>query len=110
MPCARCSSRNSRLFTPSTQMPGKEGGRRNSVDEQEQDKAIWRCQRQAGCNEGTLVWSLILFGFGVHLANAEEQGCQAQQKMSEKKAFIKLIKSTSHGRGCFNGGLVEGTF
>ena len=48
--------------TPSAQMPGKEGGRRNSEDEQEQDKASQQLALSAsgGCNEGTPAGSLEL--------------------------------------------------
>ena len=45
----------------------------------------WRCQRQAGAKKALqrVVWSLIFLGFGVRLVNAEEQGSQVQQRMSE---------------------------
>ena len=46
----------------------------------------WRCQRQAGAVKALqrVVWSLIILGFGVRLVNAEVQGSQVQQRMSEK--------------------------
>ena len=42
-------------YTPSAPMSGKERGRRNSEDEQEQDKASQQLALSAsgGCNEGT---------------------------------------------------------
>ena len=69
-------------YTPSAQIPGKEEGRRNSEDEQEQGKAS---QRQVGAMKAPqpVVWSLIFLVFGVHLANAEEQENQAQHGMEK---------------------------
>ena len=91
-------------------MPGTEEGRRNSEVEQEQDKASQQLAlSEAGAMKALqrAVWSLSFLGFGVHLVNAEEQGSQVQQRMSEKD-FIKLPKSMSHGgRIGFTGGLVK---
>ena len=49
----------------------------------------WRCQRQAGATKALqrVVWSLIFLGFGVHLVNAQEQGSQVQQRMSQKDLY-----------------------
>ena len=75
-------------YTPSAQMPAKKGGRRNSEDEQEQDKASQQLALSAsgGCNERTPASSLELdlCRVRVHLVFAEEQGSQAQQRMNEK--------------------------
>ena len=69
------------------QMPGREEGR-SSEDRQEQDKASQQLALgQAGVMEALqrVEWSLILLVFGVHSVNAEKQGSQEQQRMSEKR-------------------------
>ena len=52
----------------------------------------WRCRGQAGVMKALqrVVWSLIFFGFGVHLVKAEEQGSQVKQRMSERDLYQVL--------------------
>ena len=66
------------------QRPGREGGRRNREDKQEQGKASQQLVLPAsgGVMKALqrVAWSLIFFVFGVHMVNAEEQGIQVQQR------------------------------
>ena len=77
--------------TAQGQMPGREEGRRNSEDEQEQDKASQQLALSApsGCNEGTPASSLELDlpRVRVHMVKAEEQGSQVQKRMSVKDFY-----------------------
>ena len=111
--CARCSSRNSRPMPLLCRCQGKKEEEGTVKANKSKTKPIsnWRCQRQAGAMKALqrALWSLIFLGFGLHLVNAEEQGCQVQQRMIEKD-FHQTFKSTSHGRGrgCCTGRLVKG--
>ena len=91
-------------------MPGREEGRRNSEDEQEQDKASQQLALSApsGCNEGTPASSLELDlpRVRVHMVKAEEQGSQVQQRMSVKDFYqtpqldVPQRKKMLHRRTC----------
>ena len=69
----------------------------------------WRCQRQAGAMKALqrVVWSLIFLGFGAHLVNAEEQGSQVQQRMSEKDLY-QILHVDSRRKRMLHLGLVKG--
>ena len=77
----------------------------------------WRCQRHEGAKKALqrVVWSLIFLGFGVHLVNAEEQGSQVQQNMSENDFYqipqvdVPWRKRMLHWATC-EGEKVEGTY
>ena len=96
--------------TAQGQMPGREEGRRNSEDEQEQDKASQQLALSApsGCNEGTPASSLELDlpRVRVHMVKAEEQGSQVQQRMSVKDFYqtpqldVPQRKKMLHRRTC----------
>ena len=96
-----------RIETPSAQMLGKEEGRRNSEDKQEQGKASQQLVLPAssGFNEGTpaSVWSLIFLVFGVHMGNAEEQGIQVQQRI--EKDLCQILSRLPMEEGALLGDL-----
>ena len=83
-----CSKRYRGLGAAQGQMLGREEGRRNSEDEQEQDTASQQLTLLAssGCNEGTPASSLELDLHRVRGAFGEcgGAGSQVQQRMSEK--------------------------
>ena len=62
-----------------------------------------------GCNEGTPACSLEfdLPRTRGALGECGGAGKSGTAKDDRKRPFIKLTKSTSHGRGCFTGGGVE---
>ena len=71
------------------QMPGKEEGRRDSEDDQEQGKTSQQLLSLAPrrFNEGTSASSLELDltrVLGVHLVKAEEQEIQVQQRIEQE--------------------------
>ena len=101
------------------QMPGREEGRRSSEDEQEQDKASHQLALSGSseCNEGTPANSLELDlpRIRVHLAKAEEQGSQVQQRVSEKDLYqlhqvdVPWMRQKMLHWGTCEGEKVEGT-
>ena len=80
--CVQNFPQETRGLHPSCGDVGRKGGRRNTNE----SKTKASCQRQVGAMKALqrAVWSLIFLGIGVHLVNAEEQGSQVQQRMSEK--------------------------
>ena len=89
-------------YTPSAQMPGKGGGRRNSEDEQEQGKASQQLLSLTSgrCNEGTSASRLELDFPRVRGAFAECGGAGKSGTAKDRKDLCPTPKSTSDGRGC----------
>ena len=116
MLCAKIFFKKFEAYTPHVQMSGKkeEEGIVKTNKSKTKPVSSWRCQRQVGAMKALqrVVWSLIFRGFGVHLVNAEEQGSQAQQRMSEKDLYqipqVDVWKTMLHWGTCERG-KIEGT-
>ena len=91
-------------------MPGKEGGRRNSEHEQEQGRTSEQLVLPApsGFNEGTQANSMELDFPRVRGAHGARGGAgNSGAAKGRKRISAEFPESTSDGRGCFTGGLVN---
>ena len=90
--------------TPSSQMPGKEGGRRNGEDEQEQGKASQQLALAAsgGFNEGTPASSMELDLPRVRGAHGECGGAGSSGTAQDRERSRSSTPRgwRSDGRGC----------
>ena len=91
-------------------MPGREEGRRNSEDEQEQGKNSQQLVLPAsgGFNEGTPASSMELDLPHVRCAHGERGGAgKCRNSKGSKKISVQFPESTSDSRGCTPARLVN---